>query len=389
LLLCITERAKELGMAKSTKIRVMISSRCETEIKFNGRPQRLSVVRHALKKELEDFKLPNQRQALFECWINEDGTSGAGGSNWWNHCLKQAADADFVIVLYTGAAGGGLAGSDIGICHAELERAMYAAADRIRVIKLPDAPTATDSLQKKRDANFRNYFSTLDPFRASAKTGEEVLQKAWNEVQQAIVELVQIGSGSFRLSQASTGQALDWKRLSYVDRKRAMEEAMMDSLSGQDAAIKLPSGVAVKIKGAEIFLRPHASPASLSESTAREMVGQPFLADHTLHTELKKAKAVGPIHLVACPKAVTETQALKMLGFPDATIVSDSFGIHIADNIQKIQIALLKECVSGTAIRRQLAEWFEFLRRTGEDRFVLSRAQSRFQIIEAVAKEIK
>ena len=118
------------------------------------------------------------------------------------------------------------------------------------------------------------------------------------------------------------------------------------------------------------------------------MVGQPFLVDHKLHTELKKVKA-GPIHLVACPKGVTENQALNMLGFPDATIVSDSFGVHIADNIQKIQIVLLKECVSPSAIRRQLASWFEFLRRTGEDKFVLERAQRRFRIIEAIAKEAK
>jgi hypothetical protein len=76
-----------------------------------------------------------------------------------------------------------------------------------------------------------------------------------------------------------------------------------------------------------------------------------------------------------------------MLGFPDATIVADSFGVHIADNIQKIQIVLLKECVSPSAIRRQLAQWFEFLRRTTEDRFVLERAQARYRIVEAIAKE--
>src|SRR5205814_7450164 len=133
----------------------------------------------------------------------------------------------------------------------------------------------------------------------------------------------------------------------------------------------------MEIKGAMVFLKPHASPASLSESTAREMVGQPFLSDYELHGELRKAAAVGPIHLVACPKTVTETQALRMLGFPDATIVSDSFGVHVADSVQKIQLILLKNCISPTAIRRQIAEWFEFLRRTGEDRFVLERAEAR------------
>src|SRR2546423_12893177 len=123
-------------MAASTKIRVMISSRCETEIEFKKRPQKLTEVRRALKKQLEDYRLPNQKQALFECWINEDGVGGAGSRNWWDHCIKQARDADFIIVLYTGAAGGSLTGSDIGICHAELEAAMNVAADRVRAIKL-------------------------------------------------------------------------------------------------------------------------------------------------------------------------------------------------------------------------------------------------------------
>jgi hypothetical protein len=375
-------------MAKSSKLRVMISSRCETIIDFQKKPQKLSEVRRALKKELEDFRLPKQKQSLFECWINEDGTSGPGGSTWWDHCRKQARDAEIVIVLYTGASGGGLTGSDMGICHAELEEALNVAADRVRVIKLPDAPKDPDPLQKKRDAAFRTYFDSLGHFRTSATTGEEVLERVWNEIQPALVELTQLGSSSFHLSQAATGHALEWHRLSYEDRKQAMEEAMTESLANQPNAVKSASGVLVEIKRLPVFLKTHASPASLSEPTAREMVGQPFLADHRLHTELKKAKA-GPIHIVACPKGVTENQALNMLGFPDATIVSDSFGVHIAYNIQKIQIVLLKECISPSAIRRQLAAWFGFLRRTGEDKFVLDRAQRRFRIIQAIAQEVK
>jgi len=375
-------------MAKSSKLRVMISSPCETFIEFGKKQQKLTEVRRALKKQLEGFRLPNQQQPIFDCWINEDGTSGVGGSNWWDHCKKQARDADIVIVLYTGGSGGGLTGSDMGICHAELEEARNVAADRVRVIKLPTAPDDPDPLQKKRDAAFRAYFKSLGSFRTSAKSGEEVLDKVWNEIQPALVELTQHGSSTIHLSQAATGHALKWHRLSYEARKKAMEEVMTKSLSNRPNSSKSASGVLVKINNVPVFLKTHAAPASLSEPTAREMVGQPFLADHKLHAELKKSKA-GPIHVVACPKGVTENQALNMLGFPDATIVSDSFGVHIADNIQKIQIVLLKECVSPSAIQRQLAAWFEFLQLTGEDEFVLDRAQRRFRIIEAIAKEAK
>src|SRR5439155_3330009 len=180
-------------MAKSSKLRIMISSRCETLINFAGKPQKLTEVRRAVKKEVEDFRLPNQKQGLFGCWINEDGTGGPGGSNWWDHCKKQARDADIVIVLYTGASGGGLTGSDMGICHAELEEALNVAADRVRVIKLPTAPDSGDPLQKKRDQAFRKYFDSLGHFRTSAKAGEEVLAKIWNEIQPALVDLTQLG----------------------------------------------------------------------------------------------------------------------------------------------------------------------------------------------------
>jgi hypothetical protein len=341
-----------------------------------------------MKKDLEDYRVPKQDLALFECWINEDATSGVGAQTWWDHCIKQAKDADIVIVLYTGSAGCGLTGSDIGICHAELEAAMGVAADRVRVIKLPQAPTASDALQRKRDKNFQNYFESLALFGPSAKTGEGVIEKAWKEVQTAIVELVRLGSSSCHLSQASTGQALDWHRLNYGERKKAMEKEMLESLHNHPKAESTSLGVLVRIKSSPVFFKAHAAPASLSEPTAREMVGKPFLADHKLFPELGRPKA-GPIHLVACPKNVTENQALNMLGFPDATIVSDSFGIHIADNIQNIQIVLLRDCISPSAIRRQLAAWFEFIERTGEDQYVLDRARRRFKIIKVIMEQAK
>jgi hypothetical protein len=156
----------------------MISSQCEAPISFGGKTTKLTDVRRALKKQLEDFRLPNQAKSLFSCWINEDSTSGTGSQSWWDHCIKQARDADIVIVLYSGSAGGGLTGSDMGICHAELEAAMDVAPDRLRVIKLPDAPSPSDALQIKRDAAFQDYYSSLGSFRTSAKTGDEVLKKS-------------------------------------------------------------------------------------------------------------------------------------------------------------------------------------------------------------------
>jgi hypothetical protein len=130
----------------------------------------------------------------------------------------------------------------------------------------------------------------------------------------------------------------------------------------------------------------HAIPAGLSQSAAREIVGQPFLADHTLHDQLADGDG-GPLHLVACYKGATESQALKMLGFPDATVVPGRFGLHVADSVQKIQIVLLKNCQSPGATTNAISTWREWLLRVREDVEVAKRASARKRIIAAIANE--
>jgi len=83
----------------------------------------------------------------------------------------------------------------------------------------------------------------------------------------------------------------------------------------------------------------HAIPAAFTVTSAREMVGRPFLRDLERTDLLKKAQ--GPLHLIACHRGATETQARAMLGFPDAIVVSDLFGIYVADEVQKVQFAFL------------------------------------------------
>jgi len=58
-------------MAKSSKIRVMISSRCNDLFPLSVRGARLlSEIRKRLKSEIEAFQLFGQK--IYEVWINED-----------------------------------------------------------------------------------------------------------------------------------------------------------------------------------------------------------------------------------------------------------------------------------------------------------------------------
>jgi hypothetical protein len=94
---------------------------------------------------------------------------------------------------------------------------------------------------------------------------------------------------------------------------------------------------------------------------------------------------VGPVHIIACHKTVTEAQAINLLGFPDATVVSTPFGIYLVDNVQKIQILLIKECRDPTSTNLGLQRFTTWLAQTGEDILLTKRAKGRAQIIKAVA----
>jgi ABC-type dipeptide/oligopeptide/nickel transport system ATPase component len=62
----------------------------------------------------------------------------------------------------------------------------------------------------------------------------------------------------------------------------------------------------------------------------------------------EKLGIVGESGLIACHKTVTEAQALRLLGFPDATVVSAPFGVYVADDVQKIQMILIANCRDET-----------------------------------------
>jgi hypothetical protein len=130
----------------------------------------------------------------------------------------------------------------------------------------------------------------------------------------------------------------------------------------------------------------HAIPASLSVGPAKELVGQPFLRDHLLSSSLT-GKRCGPLHIIACHKTATESQATKLLGFSDATLVTAPFGVFVADPIQKVQFAFITNCRDEANTRHGLQRFIEWLNQTGEDKLLAERAQARARIIRAIAKE--
>ena len=69
----------------------------------------------------------------------------------------------------------------------------------------------------------------------------------------------------------------------------------------------------------------------------------------------------GPVHLIACHKTVTESQAIRQLGFPDAIVVSAPFGIYVADDVQKIQMVFIANCRDESTTQAHVQRFLQWL----------------------------
>jgi hypothetical protein len=87
--------------------------------------------------------------------------------------------------------------------------------------------------------------------------------------------------------------------------------------------------------------------------------------------------------------SVNEAQAMCVLGFPDAFILSDRFGVYVADNIQKIQLCLLADCRDAPSTKHAVQRLFDWLERSGEDKQLLARSTSRRAIVESILAELR
>ena len=84
-------------MAKSSKLRVMISSRCDDYFPAGQSTNRLSDIRKALKAEIEAMEVAGK--TAFEVWINEETPPQGGTWDSWEVCMSAVKDCDFSLLL--------------------------------------------------------------------------------------------------------------------------------------------------------------------------------------------------------------------------------------------------------------------------------------------------
>src|SRR4051794_29719263 len=126
-------------MATSSKIRVMISSRCNDRFP-QGNPVNptLTELRKDLKKEIEGQELFGVKP--FEVWINEETPPKGGKWDSWDVCIEAVKDCDILLVLSNGNAGWAKNKGDLGICHAELMTGLSQAPGKVSLIPLGNVP---------------------------------------------------------------------------------------------------------------------------------------------------------------------------------------------------------------------------------------------------------
>jgi hypothetical protein len=79
---------------------------------------------------------------------------------------------------------------------------------------------------------------------------------------------------------------------------------------------------------------------------------------------------------------------MDLLGFPDATVITTTFGVYVVDPVQKIQLMLLSNCRDATSTRFGVQRLFDWLDRSGESDALMRRARSRKKIVSAIRKEL-
>ncbi len=386
-------------MTVATTISIMISSRVRSRFKDarTGKTITLAEVRDALRNALEAERLFGQ--PLFDVWLSDDPEDQSQGRTQpaLEGSLKQVRDKDIVLVLYNGEAGWLFPNQTRGICHLEFLEVWNKERPKLGVLRIKtDARKARrgaprDSEAEARDQAFRaDIDSHREPISTELDSLDAIIEFGTLKAREIAVDLVGLGRFEARRAAYSQGAPLDWSRLDFARRKQQMEAALgqyFKRVEPESEVEDLPQGYIRTLSNSHpVLFICHGIPAAMSVAAAREMVGQPFLRDHVFLTRVASHsdQPSGPVHLIACAKSVTESQAMRQLGFPDATIVKTNFGVYVADHVQMIQMVFLNDCHDTGATSDALARFFEWLHTTEEEDRFCQRALGRGRIVRTI-----
>ena len=126
----------------------------------------------------------------------------------------------------------------------------------------------------------------------------------------------------------------------------------------------------------------HCIPDNMSVADARNLIGRPFIEEHEL-IKGKKEKS-GVIHFVAVYGTATEIQAKNLVGYPDLTVIKDSFGYYLWEKNAHIQMFFITKCINQQVIKTRLSQLINWLNDSKEKSKIVVRAHARHSILSAM-----
>ncbi len=249
-------------------------------------------------------------------------------------------------------------------------------------------PEADNERQVERNLAFKEFLDEKKLFRGSVRpqNEDELVDYVKLTLLDTLIKLSHSGVGEAHRGSGPSGEALEWSRLQFTQRQRTMEQALRGAILSRANAHDTDGHIFVTTHDVDVLLTLNAVPDSLTVPEAMELVGRPFLRDHLVASALSGQRG-GPVHVIACFKNATEPQARRLLGFPDATVVSAPFGVWVADSVQNVQFAFITACNDEQNTKFGVQKLFEWLEHSGEDLLLAKRAQSRARIVQVIAKE--
>lgn len=368
------------------QLRVMISSRSNTKV-WGG--TRLTEIRLRLKEAIRSMRwqgvLPDDEQAsligddesLFEVWIHEPESGEPANESTFELSLRMVREQDLVIVLYSGEAGWVSNKRNIGICHAEALEAIARRGKTTAIFKIEPGVVADEPADKL----FAAYLDRQQVFTKTCSSEAELQRAVLAGIRDRVLELAQ--EGGQKLVRRDRGAALDWESLTLAPRRAQMCAALREALDCK--SIEEPGVVSADLGGVPYTLRIDAVPDAMSVAAARELVGQPHLRDHERADQLSDT-APGIVHIIACHRGVTRTQATRLLGTPDAIAIDSEFGMLAVNVATQNQYILLRHCADADTIRTRITQLDQWLLSSEFGGKLEQRAKARARLLGLMAE---
>jgi hypothetical protein len=350
------------------RLRIFISSRVGDDLptKDGGR-KTLQEVRSEIRDKVKDAF--DGRSV--EVWINEKEPAEAD-LDAVERCQKWAKEAHLVVTIVNGHPGAKTP-LGLGICHLELKAAVDDSPSKVLLIKVSGEATEA---QFAKAPEFKGYFdglwSTWSKFGASARIAEDVVEKSVQAIGHAVARMATLSLGEWRRGRGVEGEAFEWAKRTYSERSGLIVSAVTESMAGVEgiecrarlwpkSTPGSPMRGEIEADKARLVFTVTGVPDSFGVPEARKYAGYPFREDTDHLQAAQGTRALGPIHIVAVHKRVTESQIRAHVGNPDIAIIRTSFGYFSQDRSQATQVAYLTDITDSTVARRRAHELLVWL----------------------------